>query len=491
MRPRLQMLEKSLIERILGEAFQLIANPGVRVAPYVVELLQEAGIRVENGVAHIPETIARRAIETVPRQFSVFDRSGRPAVNYGGDNVHFDPGSSCLNILDPKTQQPRPALAADLVRLVQVAEMLPQFAAQSTAMVCNDVPADIGDWYRLLLVLWYSEKPVVTGAFSASSLHTLLELLAIESGGNDALRAKPRAVFDVCPSPPLNWSEFASQNLVDLARAGVPAEIVSMPLAGATAPVTLVGSIVQHAAECISGITIHQLANPGAPIVWGGAPAIFDMRSGKTPMGAIETAMLDVGCAEVGKSLGMPTHAYLVAGDGRVIDAQVEMESGMSTVLGALAGINMISGAGMLDFLACHSIEKLVIDAEAIASAQRLIEGLEPRTESLAAAMFAQTGLSGDFLKLKETRTLFRKEQHFPSSVIDRGLPVMDEKDPGVLDRAHQRVEELVASYERRPLASDREQEMIAFAQREGKKAGLDGLPSILDPMYEREPRLV
>jgi trimethylamine--corrinoid protein Co-methyltransferase len=228
--------------------------------------------------------------------------------------------------------------------------MLPQFAAQSTAMVCNDVPQEIGDWYRLLLVLWYSEKPVVTGAFSADSLHTLLELLVIECGGREALRRQPRAIFDVCPSPPLNWSEFASQNLVDLARAGVPAEIVSMPLAGATAPVPLIGSVVQHAAECISGITIHQLAQPGAPIVWGGAPAIFDMRTGKTPMGAIETAMLDVACAQVGKYLGLPTHAYMVTGDGRLIDAQVEMESGMSTVLGALAGINMISGAGMLDF---------------------------------------------------------------------------------------------------------------------------------------------
>ena len=82
----------------------------------------------------------------------------------------------------------------------------------------------------------------------------------------------------------------------------------------------------------------------------------------------------------------------------------------------------MISGAGMLDFLACHSIEKLVIDAEAIASAQRLIAGIEPRGDSLAVAMFAQTGLHGDFLKLKETRSLFRQEQHFPSSVIDRGL---------------------------------------------------------------------
>jgi trimethylamine--corrinoid protein Co-methyltransferase len=369
--------------------------------------------------------------------------------------------------------------------------MLPQFAAQSTAMVCNDVPQEIGDWYRLLLVLWYSEKPVVTGAFSADSLHTLLELLALESGGREALRRHPRAVFDVCPSPPLNWSEFASQNLVDLARAGVPAEIVSMPLAGATAPVTLIGSVVQHAAECISGITIHQLAQPGGPIVWGGAPAIFDMRTGKTPMGAIETAMLDIACAQVGKYLGLPTHAYMVSGDGRLIDAQVEMESGMSTVLGALAGINMISGAGMLDFLACHSIEKLVIDAEAIASAQRLIEGMEPRTDSLAVAMFAQTGLSGDFLKLKETRALFRKEQHFPSAVIDRGLPAMDGATPNVLQRARQRVDELVASYERHPLLPEREKEMIAFAEREGSKSGLEGLPGILAPAYAHEPDLI
>jgi len=78
------------------------------------------------------------------------------------------------------------------------------------------------------------------------------------------------------------------QNLIDLARAWVPAEIVAMPLSGAAAPATLAGTVVQHAAECISGITIHQLAQPGAPVVWGGAPAIFDMRSGITPMGAVE-----------------------------------------------------------------------------------------------------------------------------------------------------------------------------------------------------------
>ena len=486
MRPKLELLDKPLIERILDEAFQLIENPGVRVAPYVEELLRDAGITVKEGIAHIPEPLARRLLELVPRDFYLYDRNGRPAVHYGEDRVHFDPGSSCLNILDAETQQARPAVSSDLVRLVQVTEMLPQFAAQSTAIVCNDVSQEIGDWYRLLVVLWFSEKPVVTGAFSADSLLTLIDLLAVESGGRDALRQRPRAVFDVCPSPPLNWSEFASQNLADLARAGVPAEIVSMPLAGATSPVTLAGSIVQHAAECISGIAIHQLAAPGAPIVWGGAPAIFDMRTGKTPMGAIETAMLDIGCAQVGKYLGLPTHAYMVAGDGRVIDAQVEMESGTSAALGALAGINMISGAGMLDFLACHSIEKLVIDAEAIASAQRLIEGVEPCGDSLAVAMFAHTGLHGDFLKLKETRSLFRKEQHFPSSVIDRGLASMDET-PGILERARHRVEELLASYERRPLSPECEQEMMVFAEREGRKAGMKDLTEIFRPNYATE----
>jgi trimethylamine---corrinoid protein Co-methyltransferase len=485
MRPRFELLDKPLIERILAEAFQLIKDPGVRVAPYVEDLLRAAAISVNDGVAHIPEPLARRALQSVPREFFLYDRNGRPAVHYGGNHVHFDPGSSCLNILDPQTQQARPAVTLDLVRLIQVAEMLPQFAAQSTAMVCNDVPPEIGDWYRLLLVLWYSEKPVVTGAFSAQSLHTLIDLLAIESGGREALRQRPRAIFDVCPSPPLNWSEFASQNLVDLARAGIPAEIVSMPLAGATAPVTLAGSVVQHAAECISGIVIHQLAQPGAPIVWGAAPAIFDMRSGKTPMGAIETAMLDVACAEAGKYLGLPTHAYMVAGDGRVIDAQVEMESGMSAVLGALAGINMISGAGMLDFLACHSIEKLVIDAEAIASAQRLIQGIEPRGDSLATAMFAQSGLAGDFLKLKDTRALFRQEQHFPSSIIDRGLPQM--KGASILERANQRVEELLGAYERHPLPLDREEEIISFAEREGQKFGLKGVGEILSRVPDVE----
>lgn len=472
MRPRLNLLDTKLVDRILEEAFELLESIGTRVgSAEALELLGAAGARIEGEIVRLPPSIIRHALQSAPHEFFLYSRSGQAAVHYGSDDVHFDPGSSCLNILDSECQKPRPATSEDLARMIQVVEMLPEYAAQSTAMVCSDVPSEIGDWYRLLLVLCYSDKPVITGAFSLGTLQTMISLLVADSGGMTTLQERPRAVFDVCPSPPLNWSEFAAQNMVELARARVPAEIVSMPLAGATAPVTLAGSLMQHAAECLAGITIHQLANPGAPVVWGGAPAIFDMSTGNTPMGAIETAMLNLGCAQIGKALGLPTHGYLVASDACQIDVQAGMESANSATLGALAGINMISGAGMLDFLACHSIEKLVIDAENIGSAQRLLKGVNGSGETLALGTFAQTGLKGDFLKLKETRILFRQEQHFPSQVIDR---TSDPNIPDILVRTRDRVGELVQAYERPKFPS--EDALLKIATETG---GLEHLPGI------------
>src|SRR5512135_349542 len=480
--PRLELLDGELIDRVMAEAFELMLQPGIKVqAPPARELLLAAGARVEDNIAHIPEALARQALATVPREFYLYDRSGQPAVHYGGNDVHFDPGSSGVQVLDPVTLEHKASQANDLVRLIQVAEMLPQYAAQSTAVVCNDVPKEIGDLYRLFLVLMYSNKPIVTGAFGAHTSAVMIELLALDSGGQAALKAKPRAVFDVCPSPPLNWTEFGAQNLIDLSRAGIPVEIVSMPLAGATAPVTLIGSIVQHAAECLSGITIHQLAQPGSPIVWGGAPAIFDMRAGSTPMGAIETAMIDAAYAEVGKSLGLPTHCYLGASDAKIVDAQAGLESGISAIIGALAGVNMISGAGMLNFLISQSAEKLVIDAEAIAMAHRLLRGIQTPTETLATGMFALTGGNGEFLKIKETQRLFQAEQHLPSKVIDRGS-IRAWQESGSLDafsRANIRVNELLAAYRRPLMSAEHEQGLRSVVEREALRVGLDTLPGL------------
>lgn len=484
MRPKLTLLSEELVQRTLDEAYELMMDPGIKVqSPEARALLAEAGAAVDETAetACIPRRIAEKIISTAPSHFNLYNRAGRPTVSYGGDAVHFDPGSSGVHILEPDSLEHRPSYTNDLVKIIRLAEMLPQYDAQSTAVVCNEIPKAIGDLYRLYLVLRFSEKPVVTGAFSIATLQHMIDMLAIFAGGRLGLAQKPQAVFDVCPSPPLIWSEFGAQNLIELARAGVPAQMVSMPLAGAAAPVTLIGSVVQHAAECISGVVIHQLANPGAPIVWGGAPAIFDMRKGTTPMGAVETAMIDAAYAQVGKALGLPTHTYLCASDAKLVDAQAGLESGVTAMIGGLAGINMISGAGMLDFLACFSPEKLILDAEAIGMTRRLLEGVNTPTETLATAMFAGINFKGEFLKQKVTRQLFSKEQYLPSAVIDRGS-VRAWQEEGRLDtwdRVKIRTAELLKTYRMPQTAADERRELHALTLRLARAAGMESLPAI------------
>ena len=482
--PNITLLSDELVKQILDEAFQLMLNPGIKVQSLEArQILEDAGATIDQDVevAHIPEKLVYQALETVPHQFYLYARNGEPKVNYGGNAVHFDPGSSGVHILDPDTSEHRPSYTDDLVKIVKMTESLPQYDAQSTAVICNEIPKSISDLYRLYLVLLYSTKPIITGSFAIPTLQVMLDMLAIFAGSRKALAEKPLAVFDVCPSPPLIWSNFGAQNLIDLAHAGVPAQMVSMPLAGATAPVTLVGSVVQHAAECLSGITIHQLAKPGAPIVWGGAPAIFDMRKGTTPMGAIETAMIDASYTQLGKFLGLPTHTYLCASDAKVIDAQAGLESGISAVIGALAGVNMISGAGMLDFLACFSLEKLVIDAEIVAMAKRLIAGMHTPTETLATAMFEGINFKGDFLKQKVTRELFSKEQYLPSKVLDRDS-IRGWHQDGSLDttaRAKMQVKQLLDQYEVPVLPEDKVQELHKLVKQHALDAGMDKLPEL------------
>lgn len=484
MQPKIELLSADLVQKILDEAFELLMKPGIKVQHQESrDLLAAAGAEVneETQVVHIPEKVARRALETVPKEFFLHDCDGNPTVHYGGNSVQFDPGSCGVNVLDPETLEHKPATSQDLLRIIKITESLPQYDAQSTALVCSEIPKEIGDLYRLYLVLLHSVKPIVTGTFSTKTTEVMIDMLAIFAGGREALAQKPRAVFDVCPSPPLIWSDFGAKNLIDLARAGVPAQIVSMPLAGVAAPITLLGSVVQHAAENISGMTIHQLAKAGSPIVWGGAPAIMDMRHGTTPMGAIETAMIDVSYAQVGKFFGFPTHTYLGASDAKIVDAQAGMESGVTAMVGALAGINMISGAGMLAFLTCQSPEKLVIDAEAIGMAKRMLSGVLVHTETLATAMFEGIDFKGDFLKQRATRELITKEQYLPSSVIDRGS-VRAWQQSGSSDafaRAKVHTREILNAYQTPALPIELVNEMRSMVERLAANAGLDKLPNI------------
>jgi len=419
-RPKLTLLANSDLDAIVNDACRVLETSGVLVeSANGRALLLDAAATEHAGRIRIPEAVVRTAVQSAPRRICLYDRDGGLAMDLGEDRVHFDPGSAAINMFDASIGRRRGGTTRDVINLVRLVDGLPNYAAQSTALVPGDVPGPLADRYRLWLVLLNSRKPVITGTFLKDGFAPMHAMLAAIRGSETALQEKPLAIFDCCPSSPLKWSDLTCQALIDCARAGIPAELISMPLTGATSPVTLREAVVQQAAENLSGIAIHQLARRGAPIIYGGAPSAFDMRHGTTPMGAIETLMIHVAYAQVGKHLGLPTHGYMGPSDAKTPDYQAGMESGIGVVLAALAGINVVSGAGILDFILTQSLEKLLLDHDACGMALRLIRGIDRRDADIV-ALFAELVAQGEFLSHPHTCKNWRAELSMPSILVDR-----------------------------------------------------------------------
>ena len=480
-RSLLEMIDNHKVERILDEAYSVLEKVGVLIEnEAALHLLESADAKVDrkNRKAYFPRRLIESCIKSAPKSITVFDRYGEVAMLLEGNNIHFDPGSAALNILDWETQRQRKPITQDLVDFSRLTHHLQNLVAQSTGIISSDVPEEIGDRYRLFIALQHSTKPIITGTFAHDAFDSMKEMLIAVRGSVENLRQKPLAIFDCCPSPPLKWSNLTCQNLIDCARAGIPAELVSMPLTGATAPGTLAGALVQHAAESLSGVVIHQLAKSGSPIIWGGSPAAFDMRHGTTPMGAIETMMIDAAYAKIGKYLELPTHVYMALSDAKLLDSQAGLETGIGAVIAALSGINVISGPGMLDFESCQSLEKLVIDNEICGMALRLVKGIELR-DKMSDDLFGDIYDGEHFLTSPGTLKWLRDEFYFPSEVIDRAnyqtWLATDRKTAG--ERAHQKVNQILQEIVPPALDHTIKNELEKIMLKDARKFGMEKLP--------------
>jgi len=421
LRPGVKVLDQEHQKDILIEAKGILQTQGIFLEnSQAIDMFTEKGLEIKENRLYIPEDVVDKALSTVTHEISLYDREGNFSFSLKDNQVHFDPGSAAIYILDEKTGNIRDALMEDFVRFSQVVDRLPYIDAQSTALVYQDVPREAQDWHRLYVALSNCHKPVITGTFRKESFPIMKELLLACRDSEQDLAEKPLAIFDACPSPPLMWSDLTTQSLIDCARSMIPSEFVSMPLAGATAPITLLGCITQHTAECLAGVVIGQTAKPGAPLIWGGSPAVFDMKYGTTPMGAIETMMINLGDVQMGKFLGLPTHAYMALTDSKIPDGQAGLEAGMGALLAGLGGVNMVSGPGMMDFESTQSIEKLMMDNEICGMVKHFLNGIQDRGKPYAADILAEYDPKQSLLSHPTTRKYFRSEFFMTSPVIDR-----------------------------------------------------------------------
>ena len=457
MRPSLSVLEPALLDRIVDEALTVLARTGVHIEDeHALARLATVGIVGDKATSRVvfPRSVVEQALKDAPSGVTLHDRDGSPAAQLEGDNVHFVPASSALRILDRKTQKAREPGTADFVEYVKLADGLENIAYLSTAFIPKDIPQDIADAWRLYLVLAHSKRPIVSGAFTSWGVPRMGEIMAMFRDGRDDLVKRPMAIFTCCPNTPLRWGEDPIANIMDCAEWGIPIEVVPVLLLGMISPVTTVGALVLHTAEVLSGLTIAQIVRPGTPVIFGGAPASFHMRLMTNPMTAVEALQVYCGYAQVAKHLKLPCQAYMALSDSKFNDPQAGMETGVGAFLAACAGINSVSGPGMLEYVNCFSLEKLVFDDEVVAHALRFIRPVEVREDLPAADLLDELVREKHLLTSEHTLAHWPEELYLPGPMIDRTN--WDQwKEQGSRDwraRANEVIDDTLAAYEVEPL---------------------------------------
>ena len=423
MRPRLEVLEPALIGAIVDEALGLLAEVGMEVRGQELRRrLLEHGLPADAaGRVHFPRAVVERAIASAPSSFVLFDRDGAPHADLGGDRVHFVPGSSGLKVLDHRTGMVRLATTADFVEYIRLGDGLDHIAYLATAFSTNaDIEPQVSDAWRLHLALQNTKRPIVSGAFTEHGVGRMVELMALFRRDRDDLRARPMSIFTITATGNFRYSEDSCQNLIDCVEAGIPVEIVPVTLMGLIAPVTTVGATVFHTVDVLAGITMAQLVRPGAPVLFGGAPATFHMKIASSPMAAIEAQQLNVAYVEVAKSLGLPTQAYMALSDAKEVDAQAGAETFGSALLAALAGVNSVSGPGLLDFLLVFSLPKLLLDDELCGQALRFVREVRPLDDLPTRALVDEVLGQAHLIMADHTTRHWPEELYLPGRVWDR-----------------------------------------------------------------------
>lgn len=304
------ILREADLAAIHDATLQVMEDTGVKVfSSRAREILAGAGCRVDekNCMVHYPPMVVNDAISTAPGEILLAARDPERDIIIGGRKVVFKNFATGVQVLDPYTQELRMSTKEDLGNIARFCDSVPEVDFFTLAVAAQDVDPRVKDLHEAEVVLNNTSKHFSHDTMSIASTHRVLDMAAAIVGGRDKLRERPIISLGTCPVTPLELTEECTDLIIEAAIAGVPVNILSMGLAGGTAPVTLAGTLVVTNAEVLGGIVLAQAVNKGTPVMYGTSNTIMDLIYTTSPVGAPEHAMFSAAVGQLGHFYDIPT----------------------------------------------------------------------------------------------------------------------------------------------------------------------------------------
>lgn len=417
---RYRPLEDVDVQRIHQAALTVLERTGVQVVESECRhVFQEAGARVDaaRDRVYLPPTLVERALQTVNRDVVLYSRDGRTDLHLRGKRVHLGTGGAAVHVLDLDSGQARESRLQDLYDIGRLVQTLDNIHFYLRPVVARDVGNDDIDVNTFYACLAATNKHVMGGCYYASKVAAIRRMGTLIAGSEEEFLQRPFLSFNLgYMVSPLRFAPDTTETLTAAVRAGIPVALVAAPLAGATAPASLVGTLVQVVAEELAGITYVQLLRRGHPLLMGGMPLVADLRTGNMIGGSAELALMNAASAQMSHFYGLPVYNSCGITESKLPDVQAGFEKGLTTAVTALAGAQYNHhSAGMLESLLTVAYEQYIIDDDINGQVMRLVQGMEVTDESLSLDVIDEVCRGdGHYLGHPQTLALMNSEYHYP-----------------------------------------------------------------------------
>lgn len=473
-----EILTEEQVEEIHAASLKVLRDTGVHFmgarARAFLGKFQGIDVNHETEVVRFSPEVVEHAMESVPSTFRLHARNPDRDLEFGTGRIAFTNVVTPPYVEDAERGQRNGTLAEmqDLIRLMQMIDAVGMFYGYPVE------PQDLApetrhlDGYLSHAVL--SDKLWRCYTLGDDRVHDAIEMARIARGVDaETNRAQPSILGNVTTNSPLRIDEPMGDGLMIMGAAGQPVSITCFGMAGAISPITLAGSLVQQNAEILAAATLSQLANPGAPLIYGAFTSSVSMRSGAIAFGNSEFVQLTIAGAQIARRYGMP---YKSAGatTSKVVDTQAAYETQMAMWAGIVSGADvMVHAAGFMESALTVNYEKLIVDTEMIQMFAAMMKPIDCSKKALALDVIHEIGPGGNFFSHPHTLDRYETAFHEPflsdwdnrQNWLERGGTTAEERATAVW-------KDLLARYEPPPMDAAIREELDAYVARRRSEIG-------------------
>jgi trimethylamine--corrinoid protein Co-methyltransferase len=399
----LQAFTEDELDALHGATLEVLAEAGIKVeSDEAVAMFHDAGARVERGgrynIVKFPHYLVEECIASAPRNAIYYGRDPEKDFILEPHRIGFSTFGECVQVIDPYTREVRSSVKSDLAGATLACDYLDEISVVERALCSSDQQPETQTLHNYEAMVTNTGKHVLLAFGNGANAKKIIAMAAAVSGGMENFRKRPIVTPFVCPTSPLTMVPSCCEVIIESARLGAGIAIIPMSLPGATATATLAGTLVQHNAEVLSAIMLAQLTNKGTPCTYSSCTTMMDLRFMNPAVGAPEYGIIGAGLAKLAQYYKLPCWVGGGHSDSKLPDAQAAYEGSVTATVSALAGANVIYGAGCLESGLTFDYAKLMMDAEMIRNVQQVVRGIEVNDETMAVDVIKQVGPGGEFM---------------------------------------------------------------------------------------------